>query len=364
MSEQDRTRRPRAFAVKAPEAPATAAKPKTKPAGSMRKPRAKLPGPSVEMDAEDYFERDGNHADEAVVTAVERKRPRLSFASIAIAAFALFASLAAGLWVDSVVRALFERTPWLGGAGLTLTIVFAAALVAVILREVGALFRLRKVDHLRTAIEEALASTDNRALAHTTRRLIAHMEQNPLTAAGRGVLARQEGEIMDARDRYELAEKELFRSLDRDAFILVMGASKRVSVVTAVSPRAFLDILYVLYENFRLVRRLCELYGGRSGAIGNFRLFRNVIGHLAVTGVASVGDGLVQQVIGHGMASRLSARLGEGVLNGLMTARVGIAAMEICRPAPFHAVRRPRLSSILSVLTSSEPARHEENENL
>jgi putative membrane protein len=109
-------------------------------------------------------------------------------------------------------------------------------------------------------------------------------------------------------------------------------------VVTAVSPRAFLDMAYVVYENFRLVRRMAELYGGRTGAFGNLRLLRKVLGHLAVTGVASVGDGLVQQVIGHGVASRLSARLGEGVLNGLMTARVGISAMEVCRPAPFHAV--------------------------
>ena len=58
-------------------------------------------------------------------------------------------------------------------------------------------------------------------------------------------------------------------------------------------------------------------------------------------------------MIGHGVASHLSARFGEGVLNGLMTARVGLAAMEVCRPAPFHAVQRPKLSAILATLTAS-----------
>ncbi|MGO8315977.1 DUF697 domain-containing protein, partial [Rhizobium ruizarguesonis] len=59
--------------------------------------------------------------------------------------------------------------------------------------------------------------------------------------------------------------------------------------------------------------------------------------HLAVTGSIAVGDSLVKQVLGHGLASKLSARLGEGVINGLMTARIGIAAMDLCRPLAFRA---------------------------
>jgi len=64
-----------------------------------------------------------------------------------------------------------------------------------------------------------------------------------------------------------------------------------------------------------------------------------------------VGDGLAQQVLGHGLASRLSARLGEGVINGLMTARIGIAAMDLCRPLPFRALKRPGISDFMSDLT-------------
>jgi putative membrane protein len=49
----------------------------------------------------------------------------------------------------------------------------------------------------------------------------------------------------------------------------------------------------------------------------------------------------VQQIVGHGLAARLSAKLGEGVVNGMMTARIGIAAMETARPLPFAAVETP-----------------------
>jgi putative membrane protein len=354
MSEDRKQRKPRAFAVDQEPArakPTPENAPKSVTAQS-RRPRAIPPGPDLRLEPEDYFEREDLTADQAIVETVDRQKRRFSLASIAIAAIGTFAGLAVGLWIDSVVRTLFERNEWLGWFALGVAGVFATAVFFLVIREISAIVRLRTVDHLREALETALSASDERALKRATGHLIDHMTANPLSASGRAVLADQEGEILDAADRYALAERELFKALDRSAFVLVMAASKRVSVVTAVSPRAFLDILYVLYENFRMVRRLCELYGGRTGTFGNLRLFRNVLGHLAVTGAASIGDGLIQQVLGHGMASRLSARLGEGVLNGLMTARVGLAAMEVCRPAPFHAVKRPKLSSVLSSLTS------------
>ena len=132
---------------------------------------------------------------------------------------------------------------------------------------------------------------------------------------------------------------------------LILNASKRVSIVTAVSPRALVDLGYVVYESARLIRAMADLYGGRPGTLGLMRLVRDVIAHLAVTGSIAVGDGLVQQVLGHGLASKLSVRLGEGVLNGLMTARIGIAAMDLCRPMPFHALKRPGIGDFIGDLT-------------
>lgn len=361
MSTGPDRRKPRAFDI--PPGPGAAPGPEPQSAGGdvretvrMRRPRAFAPGPDLQPEPEDYFEREDVMIDDALVEKVEKGRRRLSFASIAISALGAFASLALGLWVDGIVRALFARNEWLGWVALGLAAVLALSVLFLVAREVAAILRLRSVVHLRRGIEDALAGGDPVALDRETDRLIAHMAANAATASGRAVLDAQRGEILDAEDRYALAERELFRGLDRDAFTLVMGSSKRVSVVTAVSPRAFIDILYVLYENFRMVRRMFELYGGRSGALGNIRLFRTVLGHLAVTGAASLGDGIVQQVVGHGLASRLSARLGEGVLNGMMTARVGLAAMDVCRPAPFHAVGKPKLSSVVATLSDQSRA--------
>ena len=105
-----------------------------------------------------------------------------------------------------------------------------------------------------------------------------------------------------------------------------------------------------------LVRRLADLYGARPGALGVLRLLRLTIAHLAVTGGVAATDSLIQQVLGHGVAAKLSARLGEGVLNGLLTARIGLAAIEVSRPLPFAALPKPTVSDLAGDLVTGARA--------
>ena len=125
-----------------------------------------------------------------------------------------------------------------------------------------------------------------------------------------------------------------------------------MSLVTAISPRAILDVIFVVAQIIRLVRRIAEIYGGRPGLLGLFKLARSIGAHLAITGGMAVGDSLLQQIVGHGIASRISARMGEGVLNGLLTARVGLSALAVCRPAPFAVAKPPGVSDVAPFLFS------------
>ncbi len=148
-----------------------------------------------------------------------------------------------------------------------------------------------------------------------------------------------------------LAERSLMAPLDARARVLTAASARRVALVTAVSPRALIDIGFVIYESFRLAGAIARLYGARPGFFGSWRLTGAILTHLAVTGGLVLTDGIVEQLVGQGLAAKLSARLGEGVVNGLMTVRVGIAAMRVVRPLPFETQPQPVVRDFIPELT-------------
>lgn len=259
-------------------------------------------------------------------------------------------ALAVGLAVDALIRDLFARSEALGWLGFTLAAIGIIAVVALSVREVRGILRIRKVTEIHERAVTVMEEDDRDAARDVTAELIRLYDNRPETARGRAALAGHAREIIDGRDLVGLAERELILPFDETARRLVLTASKRVAVVTAISPRAIVDLLFVLFQVLRLIRELAALYDGRPGTLGFWRLTRSVVAHLAVTGGMAAGDSLVQQLLGHGIAAKLSARLGEGVVNGLLTARVGIAAIEVCRPLPFVNGRPPRLADVMAEL--------------
>lgn len=260
-------------------------------------------------------------------------------------------SLAAGLAVTRLIEDLFARSATLGWAGAVLAGLAGLAFIIIVGRELFGLLRLQKIEKLHARAAAVLESDDRDEGRAVAAELIRLALENPRLAHGRTVLTQHVDDIIDGADLVRLAERELMTPLDDEARRLISQAAQRVSVVTAVSPRAAIDMIFVAVSALRLIQQLARLYGGRPGWLGLARLFRQAVAHLAVTGSVAIGDGLIQQALGHGLASRVSAKLGEGVLNGFLTARLGLAALDVIRPLPFASLPRPALSDLIKDLT-------------
>jgi putative membrane protein len=254
--------------------------------------------------------------------------------------------LGLGLGVTQLIEDLFARSEGLGYLGLGFALAAALAFAVVVTREAFGLIRLATIEKLHARATAVLLSDDRDQSRAIVRDLTKLAHQNPHLARARAALAGHADDIIDGADMIRLAERELMTPLDQEARRMVSTAAQRVSIVTAVSPRALVDVLFVFVASLRLIRQLALLYGGRPGALGMFSLMRHVVAHVAITGGMAASDSLIQQVLGHGIAAKLSQRLGEGVLNGLLTARLGLAAIDVTRPLPFTALPRPALADL------------------
>ncbi len=236
---------------------------------------------------------------------------------------------------------LLERAPILGWIVTGLIAALLLVVLIIALRELAAISRLSRVDGLRRAADTALSDEDLSQARAVTTRLIAFYKGRDETRWGRDRLTERMGEQFDAATLLSLAEDELLAPLDAAASREVEAAARQVATVTALVPLALADVATALASSLRMIRRIAEIYGGRAGFLGSWRLTRAVFVHLIATGAVAVGDDLLEPILGGSVLSKLSRRFGEGLVNGALTARVGVAAMEVCRPLPFSKRHQP-----------------------
>jgi putative membrane protein len=262
----------------------------------------------------------------------------------------ILVSAGLGLAAERLISDLFAQNVYIGYVGLGVLGAFTVAILALIAREVFALRRLRVLDSLKAEAARAKAENDRHRAGKIADELLAIYASRADLAQAKQAVSDNVPNMFDGNEVIALAERSLMSPLDAKAKRLTAASARRVALVTAVSPRALIDIAFVIYESIRLASSIATLYGARPGLFGFLRLTGAVLSHLAVTGGLVLTDGIVEQLVGQGLAAKLSARLGEGVVNGLMTVRVGIAAMRVVRPLPFDTQPQPMVRDFIPEL--------------
>ncbi len=242
---------------------------------------------------------------------------------------------------------LMAQYPWLGWAvtGLMGALVLISLVIAF--REVAAFSRLRRVDQLQRLADTARTENDLTVARQVAVRISELYQHRPETAWGRERLQERLPDAFDADAVLALTEQELLASLDAAAKAEVEKAARQVATVTALVPLALADVIAAMVANLRMIRRVAEVYSGRAGTLGSWRLTRAVLTHLVATGAVAVGDDMLGSLAGGSVLGKISRRFGEGMVNGALTARVGIAAMEVCRPIAFTKETRPSVGNLV-----------------
>ena len=303
-------------------------------------------GPDLAPDSEDYADK----LDEEALAYKPNRSKGWSLGRLFWGALSGIVMLALGLWLDGLITDLFSRWAYLGWAGIALIAAAILALLAFLLREFLALRRLAHLAHLQDRVTALYEDGDRKQATALANDLLQLYAKQPSLFRARQSLKQDLPHLFDADAILAQSEQTLMPPIDQLATHRVHQAAKRVAVVTALSPRALLDIVVVLVETVRMIRAIAQAYGNRPGFVAMLRLSGHIAGNLAVTGGMAAGETLLQQIVGHSLAARLSAKLGEGLLNGILIARIGLVTINLCRPMPFITESQPRLGAVIKTL--------------
>ncbi|WP_072373687.1 TIGR01620 family protein [Hyphomicrobium sp. NDB2Meth4] len=334
MTSDNDIRRPRAFSPDDPALRAAAAEPP-------RAPPVTETGPLA-----------GRRRRQAQRTTVRPTAGDLSrgirWGAMLLSGLAGLLALATVTWFTRYVEVALDRQDWVGWLAFALLCLVGLSTLVLIFREIYGLFRLARLGALRQEVSHAIDTGDMQSERRALRDLKRILAGRPDLQWQLARFSEHERAVLDPGELLSLADRELIMPLDQEARRTVLAAAKRIGMVTAISPMPWIAMLYVLIENLRMLRTIAGLYGGRPGPLGALRLGRLVVGHILATGGVALTDDLLGQFLGQDLLRRLSRRLGEGAFNGALTARVGAAAVEVCRPLPFISAPPVRARDMLA----------------
>lgn len=273
-------------------------------------------------------------------------------------AFRVFLAAATGFVLSvlaieavSYTLALFERDAVLGGLlGALAAVVFGSGLVAAGSEVVALRRQLRALGEVAELRDEAArildAPVNGGEGGMLAARIVALYEGRP--EAGEGI-ARFKTTVTAAhadREVLSLLTREVLQPLDRQAYRVVSRAARDAGIGVLLSPAGLLDAVLVIWRTSRMIRDVALVYGLRPSRIGRFALTRRVLENAAMAGAVEYLGDLLTAHIGAGVAGKVSSKVGQGAFTALRTARLGLIAIEACRPVPFTSEDRASLASL------------------
>lgn len=171
-----------------------------------------------------------------------------------------------------------------------------------------------------------------------------HLQTTPAVSKARW--QKQLDEAYNAKEVLYLFSETVLRPIDNQIKQQISKSAAENALIVAVSPLALVDILMVAWRNIGLVNKITRAYGMELGYVSRLRLFRMVLTNMVFAGATEIVSDMGMDFFSQNLTAKLSMRAAQGIGVGLLTARLGIKAMEFCRPIAFQANERPKLSVV------------------
>ncbi|WP_373778238.1 YcjF family protein [Glaesserella sp.] len=233
---------------------------------------------------------------------------------------------------------------------------FAVAFFGLSMAGVGAMISewrklrwLRKHHQMQQASQQLLLDnqlTSGEKATTFCKSVVDGLAKTPMIQQAEQRWLSQLDEAYNGKEVLYLFSQNVLSPLDSQVKKLISKSASGNALIVAVSPLAVVDILMVAWRNISLVNHITRAYGMELGYISRLKLFKMVLTNMVFAGATEIVSDVGMDFFSQNLTAKLSLRAAQGIGVGLLTARLGIKAMEFCRPVAFQANERPKLSVV------------------
>ncbi|NRF25841.1 TIGR01620 family protein [Vibrio coralliilyticus] len=271
-------------------------------------------------------------------------RPKTGRRWLASGLLTAFSGLVGWQAIDSIITSV-QSSDWLalGWAGFMSTL--AAFGVGAIGKELWKLKTLRhhfSIQEQSEALIEANSVGQGKAFCESIAKQSGIKKESPSYDRWTHSVnaSHSDAEVLDMYDAMVVSEQ------DKKATKIVTQHATESAALVAISPLAIADMLLVAWRNFKMIDSLADVYGVELGYWSRLKLFKATLINMAAAGASEIAIDASMDLMSMDLAGKVSARAGQGLGVGILTARLGVKAMALLRPIPWHPDRKVKLGAI------------------
>lgn len=297
----------------------------------------------VVFDNDDWQETHESEPEQEEI--IEKSKPRWLWR----AAFLIFTGLVSIELYDFFVAG-FEKSPIIAGLYGILLAIIAIIFGTTAFRELSALRHLSRQEKIRTQVQDLL---NDKGKANARKLCTKISKQLPCDLT----LENEKNWADVVQPEYSNAEvinlysKEVLSKVDQKALDEVAKFSTESVVIIAISPVAIIDMMLMFWRNIRMINKIAGLYGLKLSYWSRIRLIKQVFINMAYAGASEIIADFGADLLGADLLGKLSGRMAQGLGAGMLTARLGLRTIKVCRPIPFNE-DAPKLNDIRKKIAS------------
>ncbi|MDO6526280.1 TIGR01620 family protein [Motilimonas sp. 1_MG-2023] len=258
--------------------------------------------------------------------------------------FGLFGAMAAATWESvSWLTSTLAHSPLTGMVYSAIVVCLFVALLKLVVSELSKLNRLRQTQKLQGQANTLDLQASDGAYVYCQQ--LAKLSKQ-LDSPGYIAWQNQLSDSHNNQEVLDLYRHHVLSVQDAQAKQAVTKWSGEAALLVAISPLALVDMLIILWRNSKMIEAVAHIYGIELGYLSRLKLFKMVLTNMVFAAGVEVATDLGSDILGAEVAGLVSARAAQGVGAGLITARLGFKAIQLCRPVPWLKEERPKAKDV------------------